>query len=412
MPQKGSTKTRWTEEEDAIIAEGYSQCLHYKKIQEQLLPHKSEHAVKKRIKNTFGLERSDEYLDYLKRADGRVHYNESKFENNTIELFYWIGFLAADGCVIKNGRNYTLCLGLKDKESILKYNEFVECDRCIWRPASMVYECRFSITNKTYNILKNKFNITPKKTFDLLPPENMTEKETLAYIAGALDGDGCCGIKKSTDYTGVVREYPCLSIVSASKIFIEWFKKNIEAHTPTTREIQDRRTYYTYSVSYIHLTDFLKVLIDLNLPLMERKIPKTYEYFKEMSAEKRLDEIQKLEDRNSLYKICSVCNENKLKSEFGTDNRLLEGITNKCTTCSNSYANANQRRLKEEREKNGGPSIPKCKTCPKCNERKESNQFFKKAHSANGLSSYCKECSRIRKKEYRERVRKMGGKPK
>lgn len=115
--------------------------------------------------------------------------NESFFEEINNESCYWAGFIAADGCIRPEKNRLQIGLSIVDIDLL---NSF--CINCAYTGKIFSYKasCELSIGQATKWILdlKENFNITPRKSLTLQPP-NLTELEhKLAYIVGYIDGDG------------------------------------------------------------------------------------------------------------------------------------------------------------------------------------------------------------------------------
>lgn len=112
--------------------------------------------------------------------------------------FYWLGFIAADGYISKNG-HLMVSQAEKDKDTIYKFAEFL---------GSSVY-CYESKTNPfienstTYrvNVSDKKLGRKIREMFGLLPDQKKTytsikidfidtEDQAMAFLIGYLDGDG------------------------------------------------------------------------------------------------------------------------------------------------------------------------------------------------------------------------------
>lgn len=134
----------------------------------------------------------------LKDKTSRVYtLNETFFNKiDTDEKAYWLGFIAADGCVYepKDNRQKILSIGLQntDKDHLIKLANSLSSNK----PVS---EYTRSSDNRTYvniqfssNQLCNdleKYGITPRKTYNIIWPK-INEELIPAYIRGYFDGDG------------------------------------------------------------------------------------------------------------------------------------------------------------------------------------------------------------------------------
>ena len=134
----------------------------------------------------------------------KYYVNENAFSGDiNEEKAYWIGFLAADGCV---GKDKRLQLKLKkgDCNHIEKFKNFLEYNGIIEHRISQLgknirknglkkyYEVSLlRVSNK--NIWKDleQYGIVNNKSLSLEFPLNIPENMLRHYIRGYIDGDGC-----------------------------------------------------------------------------------------------------------------------------------------------------------------------------------------------------------------------------
>jgi hypothetical protein len=97
-------------------------------------------------------------------------------------------------------------------------------------------------------------------------------------------------------------------------------------------------------------------------------------------------------------KECQKCLETKSILEFGKDKRKKDGRNSWCKTCINALS----------REKSSkrvfSPTVFGEKVCSDCGVLKAVFEFYPFKHHTDGLSSYCRECDKRRKKIYKESV--------
>jgi hypothetical protein len=204
-------KCRWTEEEDKILKENYSKA---KKISDLLilLPDRTEKSLKDRAR-LFGLKY---------RIFGIK--DEAFFDSPNVINCHIAGFIATDGCI--QGKNYgkrksngrlVIELSTKDKE-ILEYikkttksthniKDYVTPQHISACGRESDILCKSSILNisdmRTWGPkLAEIWNITPKKTLTLQPPNLTKYEDKLAYIQGVIEGDGCATFSQSLNVCG------------------------------------------------------------------------------------------------------------------------------------------------------------------------------------------------------------------
>lgn len=118
--------------------------------------------------------------------------NQNYFQNESENMAWLMGFLAADGCIEKDRNVIKLSLSTVDKEILEKIRKEIQLD-------SPVKDYQ---TSQGYNVSKLQwsseqhkkdlafYGIIPQKTFKLLPPYRLNEKFWKDYIRGFWDGDG------------------------------------------------------------------------------------------------------------------------------------------------------------------------------------------------------------------------------
>ena len=133
---------------------------------------------------------------YQVRSPRRYRLDEHFFDIiDSEKKSYWLGFLAADGCVYKG--QLKLFLQERDKEHLKKFLGDLH--------ANYPIRAHFYSSRKNYKTMGvelsspklvqalSRFGITPRKTFSLRPPE-IPDELLPHFWRGMLDGDGHIGI--------------------------------------------------------------------------------------------------------------------------------------------------------------------------------------------------------------------------
>lgn len=109
-------------------------------------------------------------------------------------------------------------------------------------------------------------------------------------------------------------------------------------------------------------------------------------YCKECEKErkKNVKPIKPPEDLN-FYKVCSICGQRKLATEFSKHSRRKDGLSTECKDCSS-------KRQKQYKEKYKDNETPKTKICPLCNKEKPASEFGYSSRNPDHLGTYCKAC--------------------
>jgi len=161
-------------------------------------------------------------------AQRKYNCDYNFFEDiNTEEKAYWLGFIAADGCVNvrKNQSVLTISLQGKDENHLEKFKKNINSTHPIRKYKVNKYNvCSISISNKKLVNDLNKYGIIQNKSLILEFP--IIKKEFLNhFLRGYIDGDG--GFypykkfnKKRNNY---YNEYEFS--VTSSKNFLEDFQK-------------------------------------------------------------------------------------------------------------------------------------------------------------------------------------------
>ena len=239
---------RWKKKEDEILVEMLEKGCHYKEIAEKLersydsckhrsrtLRVKSPHYKKcspwterdlQIIRDNHNKKTLPQIYKMLEKNDISYYGFRSKCQHmglfrekglklphkNTFDLDYWKeptlintflgGFLASDGCLCIDKRsNHILSIKVSIKDEYIidlfkKELKFTgpKCytEQTIFN-SYLTQKCvyiRMASCNKVFEDLKKHYNLMPKKT-KRLGPINLTDKNlVLAYLIGAMDGDG------------------------------------------------------------------------------------------------------------------------------------------------------------------------------------------------------------------------------
>lgn len=136
-------------------------------------------------------------IAYERRGGGRFcsqecgaktyQWNESFFESiDTEQKAYWLGFIAADGCVDK--KEFRLHLSERDIKHLNKFKSTIQSTHPIHRTANK--SATFIIGNKKIVKDLTALGIVHRKTFTLEYPF-IPQKLNRHFIRGVFDGDGC-----------------------------------------------------------------------------------------------------------------------------------------------------------------------------------------------------------------------------
>lgn len=146
--------------------------------------------------------------------------NLDYFENiDTEEKAYFLGLMAADGCVKKIPTDsYCVCIGLqdRDKEILLKFNKSIGSTRPLFfsRRYKPHHRDRYRLIFSGKKIGNDliKHGIVPNKTFLLKHPAFLNKELFRHYLRGQSDGDGCIHVGKTRYWALVATRDCCVNI--------------------------------------------------------------------------------------------------------------------------------------------------------------------------------------------------------
>jgi len=249
---------KWLDSERQIIKDSYG-ILTYKEISNildrSISSIENEARKLKLINSTIGMNSLSHKTKY--------NINHNVFCDLTNENCYMAGFIAADGNILKN----RIAIGLKkdDLEHLKLIKSFFEYSGKIYEYTNSVHlEMR---SNQIVEDLKNKFNITERKSLTLKPPVVLEEKFAYAFIKGYIDGDGSIYFTNNKQY-----KYLSISCVGTEEMccWIKfYFDKILDSTTP---KIQKNNNIFVFRVNGKQaekVYSYLKYKIDT--PTMERK---------------------------------------------------------------------------------------------------------------------------------------------
>jgi hypothetical protein len=108
---------------------------------------------------------------------------------------YWLGFLAADGCISPSNNTVKLGLSEKDRAHIERFREALESNhpirsRCGTGFSATTISAQFQIASAAMLEDLGRHGIHPRKTFSLRWPV-LPDALIRHYLRGYFDGDGC-----------------------------------------------------------------------------------------------------------------------------------------------------------------------------------------------------------------------------
>lgn len=145
--------------------------------------------------------------------------NDNFFSEWSVDMAYILGFISADGC-IKNDRRFCICLQRGDIEVLEYMKSAMELTNPIrvFIGSDGTDKCELEVTSPKMCSDLLALNVTPAKTYTILPPDNIPDDYMSHYIRGIFDGDGCISLWRTRGGIQYTAEC-CLD--SASKGFID-----------------------------------------------------------------------------------------------------------------------------------------------------------------------------------------------
>lgn len=128
-------------------------------------------------------------------------YLISKFDPiDSEEKAYWLGFLAADGCISR--KQLALQLAAKDIDHLIKFKSFIGVDYKISKVTTnldgkLFIGYRYVISSHNFVNSLAKYGLVPRKSFTLQFTDKLSNELIRHYIRGLVDGDGSFSVNKS-----------------------------------------------------------------------------------------------------------------------------------------------------------------------------------------------------------------------
>ena len=196
--------------------------------------------------------------------------NHNYFDELNNEKVYYLGFLAADGCVRPNRNEIKIGLSAIDREWLeefkLKLNSEREIEDYITSKGFAISELKFSSLKIKTELAK--YSIVPNKTYLGITMKAIPDKYKLAFIKGYFDGDGCFVFNKNTKQCS-------LKIISHTKEILEEISYFFRAGN-----IYSHGKDFELDFSTNPTLKIMELFYDLDTPCLKRKKEKYLEALK------------------------------------------------------------------------------------------------------------------------------------
>lgn len=217
------------------------------------------------------------HLPYLGLSHSRYKYsfNDSYFNTiDTPEKAYWLGFIAADGCIIDTSagegsqKRVKIALQKSDDEHLRKFRECIEGNHPItyhevvnrkWNIKSE--ECQIVIYSASMVEDLERLGLYPRKTYSLPFPNTRQVSNRLMphYLRGFIDGDGSFTSRTRDDRDRRVAEF---NITGADKTFLndsrEFLENTLDVRVGLYRNEDGNWRITASSISdVLHILDYV-----------------------------------------------------------------------------------------------------------------------------------------------------------
>jgi hypothetical protein len=181
--------------------------------------------------------------------------NKHAFTEQSHEMFYWIGFLMADGNVYIQRRfkkhgptekpswdtRYKLSIGLqsRDKGHLEKFSRFMGCDpdkKVRYEQNNRAVRIEFESRDLIESVMH--YGIVPKKSLTA-KPINIPEEYARSFILGYYDGDG--NFSKATCQTATV-------VIDGSEGVLEYIKKHLQKYLHFESRVAPNRSIFRLGI--------------------------------------------------------------------------------------------------------------------------------------------------------------------
>ena len=205
--------------------------------------------------------------------------NKEFFSQQTPTSIYWAGFIAADGNINERDESMKIAIQANDKAHLIQFSKDIQYTGNVRDypqkdyTGKIIYSSRVELYEKQIvEDLATLYNITPRKSLTLLPPNLTDISQILPYIIGLVDGDGCIYSRDNNKYLTVN--------LLGTKMLLDWIKESLESIEIFSGSVNvAKNTTYQLSINQRLSLKKLSVLVQtLNLPILKRKWSKLYEH--------------------------------------------------------------------------------------------------------------------------------------
>lgn len=246
----------WTHIEENFLIKNYGK-IYNKEIASKL--NRSVRSIEKKASN---LNLKSNLKNFIYSVDKNFFYKES------LKTYYWAGFIAADGYIVKNRNGIEINLSIRDRSHLELFKK--DC-----KYTGTIKDKKDSSRIRIYNVpewkqvLKDKFNIVEKKSLILQPPHIVEFDKIMAFIKGYIDGDG--------SIYDLERDKGVFNIgIAGTENMLSWIRDRFESIVPP-KKVDSQKVfkgvgnYYTYNVWGSRAEVLINLFKDLKTPYLKRK---------------------------------------------------------------------------------------------------------------------------------------------
>lgn len=272
----------------------------------------------------------------------KYHFNENFFENiDDKSKAYWVGFIAADGCVDEKRNSLLIGLSQKDRMQLQLFKTSINSTHPIfdrfakYSNSSSSFTpksgCNFShITLISTKMTKDlvRLGLTSRKTFKLTVP-NIPNHLLPHFWRGLFDGDGYCYLQKKRGKRNPVNMYFETGI-SCNEHIADSFLEFLADNNIVGKKIKDKSIFCVRLINR-NACKLLELLYtDADNLYLPRKYEK-YDEYRTFTQQRDLNTLPKSIQltKSNTYKVFSTfCNKKtKTYKYIGTFKTLEEAIT-------------------------------------------------------------------------------------
>ena len=199
--------------------------------------------------------------------------NDDYFDNESSNMAYILGFLAADGTVAKNGNRIKIGLSSVDRKflELIKEELGAESNILDYETSNGYMVSEFSFTSQKIKQKLAEYNIVPGKTETFTFPINLSKKYWIDFIRGYFDGDGSVG----TAGPSAIRWQICSHRPQVLETIVEFLFEEYEIPKVSVQKNKHGNSFlYTIQYSNNSTRKIFQILYTPNSLYLPRKFEK------------------------------------------------------------------------------------------------------------------------------------------